>query len=407
MIKSLKSRGVTRFIDLSIQNKRNSDDIGTDEEVMDDNNDDDDDLRPPATRRRLLDPEHVLPPQPPSPPYSPSLAPDSPPADVGILDFDDQPGQSLGLSTGPQPDPPGLEDTAQAGLVEPAGSDGLHGLTELLPDPAMDVPISVGEPSREPSPKAAFQVPQLPEPPQQPIAQAPQLDPYTASLYQPATDEDFRAHRRRFQLQETMSFGPHRRAPPARSEPYDPPKPDKEGDDFGLSSFDLADLETAALPTGWKFEDGYITLEDHTKDFWELKAGCLIRHHVVPRRALFDPRVLSAKDLSHMPVPLQQLDNVRVTVSKHDHGIRHFTDKIEDGHGTLSNTPWIGCTVFQLNGDTRKELGFHAYAAMTAKQIGKKEKVNARARCGKLPPRMRSTKESSALKIDFFFIKPR
>ena len=101
VIKSLKSRGVTRFIDLSIQNKHNIDDIGTDEEIMDNNNDDDDDLRPPATRRRLLDPKYVLPPQPPSPPYSPSLAPDPPPADVKILDFDSQPGQSLGLSTGP------------------------------------------------------------------------------------------------------------------------------------------------------------------------------------------------------------------------------------------------------------------------------------------------------------------
>ena len=233
---------------------------------MDDNNDDDDDLRPPATRRRLLDPEHVLPPQPPSPPYSPSLAPDPPPADVEILDFDSQPGQSLGLSTGPQPDPLGFEDIAQPGLVEPAGSDGLHGLTELLHDPAMDVPISMGQPSREPSPKSEFQAPQPleppqhpisspstvqhPEPPQQPVAQAPQLDPYTASLYQPATDEDFRAHRRRFQLQETMSFGPHRRAPSARSVPYDPPQHDKEDADFGLSAFDLEDLETAALPTG-------------------------------------------------------------------------------------------------------------------------------------------------------------
>ncbi|CAL1169911.1 unnamed protein product [Cladocopium goreaui] len=48
-----------------------------------------------------------------------------------------------------------------------------------------------------------------------------------------------------------------------------------------MKTFELTgDLETAALPTGWKFEDGYITLEDHTKDFWELKAGCLIRHHV-------------------------------------------------------------------------------------------------------------------------------
>ena len=202
-----------------------------------------------------------------------------------------------------------------------------------------------------------------------------------------------------------MSFGPHRRAPPARSVPYDPPQPDKEDADFGLSAFDLEDLETAALPTGWKFEDGYITLEDHTKDFWELKAGCLTRHHVVPRRALFDPRALSAKDLSHMPVPLQQLDNVRATVSKH--GIGHFTDKIEDGHGTLSNTPWIGCTVFQLNGDTRKELGLHAYAAMTAKQIGKKEKVNAQRKMRKVAPKNEINERKLSLEDQLLFIRPR
>ena len=221
------------------------------------NDNDDDDLRPPATPRRLLDPEHVTPPQLSSPPYSPSLAPDPPPAGVDLLDFDGQPGQSPGLLTGPQPDPLGLEDTAQPGLVEPAGSDGLHGFSEPLPDPAMDVPINVGEPSREPSPNAASQAPPpTPDLPQHPNAflqpiqpaelpqqqqndQAPQLDPFTASLYQPATEEDFRAHRRRFQLQETMSFGPHRRAPPARAVPYDPPQPIKDDADFGLSNLTL------------------------------------------------------------------------------------------------------------------------------------------------------------------------
>ena len=404
VIKSLKSRGVTRFVDLSIQNKRYIDDIGTDEEVMDDQDGDDGDLEPPTTRQRLLDPEDVPPPALQSPPYSPSLAPDLPPADADLLDFDDQPGQSLGFPTAPEINPPGLEDTAQPGLVEPTGSDGL--LT--LPDPAVDVPISVGEPSREPSPKSLppqlspallqqsnplAQPSQAAEPSQQPAAApAPQLDPYTASLYQPATAEDFRAHRRRFQLQETMSFGPNRRMPPAREVPYD--RPSGEEGEFSLSAIDIEDIDASALPTGWKFEDGYISLEDHTKDFWEIKAGCLLRHHVVPRRALFDPRALSAKDLSHMLVPLQQLDNVRVTVSNHANGIRHLTDKIEDGHGTLSNTPWIGCTVFQINGETRKELGLYAYAAMTAKQIGKKRRPMPNASCERLCPRMRSTSES-------------
>ena len=53
VIKSLKSRGVTRFEDLTIQNKQNIYDIDTDEEVLDDL---ESDLEPPTQRRSLLDP---------------------------------------------------------------------------------------------------------------------------------------------------------------------------------------------------------------------------------------------------------------------------------------------------------------------------------------------------------------
>ena len=102
-----------------------------------------------------------------------------------------------------------------------------------------------------------------------------------------------------------------------------------------------------------------------------------------------------------MPVPLQQLDNVRATVSNHAHGISHFTDKIANGHCTLSNTPWIGCTVFQLNGETRKELGLHAYAAMTAKQVGKKEKINSERKMRKAAPKNEINERKLSLKILF------
>ena len=102
-----------------------------------------------------------------------------------------------------------------------------------------------------------------------------------------------------------------------------------------------------------------------------------------------------------MPVPLQQLDNVRATVSNHAHGISHITDKIANGHCTLSNTPWIGCTVFQLNGETRKELGLHAYAAMTAKQVGKKEKINSERKMRKAAPKNEINERKLSLKILF------
>ena len=78
LAKQLKSRGVTRFIDLDVVNKRNIDDIATDEEVLDEGSDLD--LEPPAQRRRLIDPE-ALEQQlqefehPGSLEYSPSIAP--------------------------------------------------------------------------------------------------------------------------------------------------------------------------------------------------------------------------------------------------------------------------------------------------------------------------------------------
>ena len=55
ILQQLKSRGVTRFSDLTVLNKRNIQDVDTDEEIMDDLDSDIDE--PPLTRRRLVDPE--------------------------------------------------------------------------------------------------------------------------------------------------------------------------------------------------------------------------------------------------------------------------------------------------------------------------------------------------------------
>ena len=109
------------------------------------------------------------------------------------------------------------------------------------------------EPSREPSPKT-------PQPPRLP--QATQLDPVTASYYEPATAEEFRAHRRCLERQETMSFGPIRgrmfqsttatssnAMPPSSTAMPAPPRPPdthgagpyseppKEEDHFGLRAW--------------------------------------------------------------------------------------------------------------------------------------------------------------------------
>jgi hypothetical protein len=189
-----------------------------------------------------------------------------------------------------------------------------------------------------------------------PPAPTPGLDSITASFYQPATHEDFRAHRRRVAQQETMSlrshgFGPIRnRQEPAERPQADPPRehgpgPYSEDAGFGFSAIDIQDMDSTQLPPGWKFDDGYLVMNDTNKDHWELKSGCLIRHHVVPRRTRFDPSKLSAREQAHMPIPISHLDDVRVTVCRGQDGVKHFCDTSKDA-AEVSGKPWIGCTLF-------------------------------------------------------------
>ena len=426
MLQALKSRGVTRYSDLTIKNKRNIDDVDSGDEMLDDGDSDDD--YPPSPKRRLVDPavyerealgisgfEHIeremdFTPAPPSVPYSPSVASfiandAEQPHPIGFRDQHQiPPGREEQAAGG---DPPGLAVDPQApgfGLLEPEqpgdGDTPVDGDTPPLhmqgDETDGQVPFFV-EPSREPSPKT-------PQPPRLP--QAAQLDPVTASYYEPATAEEFRAHRRRLEQQETMFFGPIRgrmfQSPTATSSsamPAPPRPPDTHGagpyseppkeEDHGLSvsehgnlghgfsAFDIDDLEYTALPPGWHVEDGYIVLNDTSKDYWEVKAGCLIRHHVVPRRTQFDINSISLRDKEHLPVPVDKLDNSRVTVCQGPSDVKHLCDNTHDPSKAFDK-PWIGCTIFQINGDTRKDMGMHAYTVTTAKQLGKKEKTHAK-----------------------------
>ncbi|CAL1154182.1 unnamed protein product [Cladocopium goreaui] len=128
-----------------------------------------------------------------------------------------------------------------------------------------------------------------------------------------------------------------------------------------FSAFDVEDLDSSALPSGWKFENGYIQLTEQPKDYWEIKSGCLIRHHVVPRRTRFDPNKMSEKDKSHIPITLDKLDPTRVTVCTGPNEVRHYHDVIGD-LSSATNKPWVGSTIFQINGATRQELGMTAYS---------------------------------------------
>ena len=46
-------------------------------------------------------------------------------------------------------------------------------------------------------------------------------------------------------------------------------------------AFQVTELQAHGLPQGWSF-DGYFHLDKRPRDYWEVKAGCLIRHHLVP-----------------------------------------------------------------------------------------------------------------------------
>ena len=163
--------------------------------------------------------------------------------------------------------------------------------------------------------------------------------------------------------------------------PYTRPSTDDDAT-FAFSAMDVEDLDSSALPPGWKFDDGYIVLTEQPKDYWEVRSGCLIRHHVIPRRTRFDPSKMSEKDKNHIPVSLDKLDPTRVTVCTGPHEVKHHYDVT----GTLSSPtdkPWVGYTIFQTNGAARQELGLAAYAVMSAKQVGKKQKVVAQRKMPK------------------------
>ena len=122
-------------------------------------------------------------------------------------------------------------------------------------------------------------------------------------------------------------------------------------------------------------EHGYLQLDDRVTDYWELKAGCLIRHHLIPRRGRMHIEHLP-KDC---PVQLEQLDHIKITmVHQADGKSRLFTDD-----GTVTTPPegisgtWTGTTVFQLTGDTRREMAMYTGTHLVrtnARQVAKDQK---------------------------------
>ena len=370
----LKSRGVTRLLDLNVANRRRIEDLESEEEEIEQEmEEEEEDLQPPVQRRRLEAP--IGSPQAVAPALNDATqpAPDDEPTQ-SEPDLEYAPTSPAHSQQGVEPEQQAPPTTSPAPLALPL--EALPAVPENQPDTP-----SLNEPCREPSPPHSRASQNLP---------ASQLDPDTEALYQPAQPgERFELMRRRYDQQETISFGNRRyRGIPQTSQPettstsnhragpYD--KPSTSGiDDVIGHSFEVDAVEPSFLPPGWHMEDGFITMDRSPQDYWEVKAGCLIRHHVVPRRTKFGLQQLNKRELQHLPVSLQKLDSIRITVRKTGQELKQESDVWQNGVGTPTRKAWTGVTIFQINGDTRKEMGMTTHDTQSAKQLGRKQKAMA------------------------------
>jgi len=196
--------------------------------------------------------------------------------------------------------------------------------------------------------------------------------------YRPQPDEDFKAKRARFDLQETISYRP---PPPALQPPQTAPQPvqpsasplqpspqppsfgpqrrqdqvlpphatlspygDRPVDDAALSHEVDIDMtaDNTHLPSGWHFEDGYIVMND-ISDEWQIKGNYLIRRHYVPRETTFEPLESSC------PVPLEYLGKTRSTF----YGDNSYHDRWHTKNKTFPQQ-WTGTTRFKILPACRK-----------------------------------------------------
>ena len=108
-----------------------------------------------------------------------------------------------------------------------------------------------------------------------------------------------------------------------------------------------------------------LELKNKLADFWEVKGGCLIRHHVRPRSKKFIP-----SDQADLPAPIEHLDDMRVTIYREpgqdcsSTTDRFKTENVFQQHSKdvpkKLPTKWTGCTIFQIKAETRRELGMTA-----------------------------------------------
>ena len=352
-VTKLKSPGVTRYLDLRAANKRHIDDVDTDEEAEGDADDPDYIPAPYArrqNRRRLSEVEISEEDER----YTPSIAPTS---EMDTADPSQQEGEVVTTEETPSPDPD---------IFTPVEEPPMPVIPENGP---VEIEVDEEEPAQEPTAPASA-APTSPAP----TADGGQDVQELLSLYEPAQSESFESRRIRLDRQETFSFGPSRRSrhgtmsDSTSSGPYGhPTRTSEEIEDAVNYNFYLTDIDTSGLPDGWGFDEfGYFQLTANVKDFWEVKAGCLIRHHVHPRRRMF-----FVKDVKDTPVHPDVLDAERVTVMRFPDG----TQQVKTDNGLVDfaeENPWVGITVYQISGAVRREMCM--YSCQTAKKVSREHR---------------------------------
>ena len=109
----------------------------------------------------------------------------------------------------------------------------------------------------------------------------------------------------------------------------------------------------STLPAGWFVKDGMLHLEP-IHDWWELKRGSLVRHHVLARNEKFRP-----DETGDCPLPLHFLSKDRTTeTGKHKHSDRWR--RVNHNH---SATYWTGRTIFKVNQKDRRDAEASFYQA--------------------------------------------
>ena len=359
IVGQLKSRGVTRYLDLERVNKRNIDDVDEDEEA--EGEEDGDDVPQPPLRRQRLDDG-----------VGQSGAVDLDFGDDGH--HDDQEDDYT-----PSIAPADLEDPAPSpDAVLPVNVD-TDDVDTIPTEPGENTPLNSSQPEPGHEPSIPPSVPDSPSSTTRSRSQrgeptpALTLDLEIASLYEPAGPEDFAARRLRFDRQEVQGYGPQRARPSAGAsvQPYETQSapslnPISENPEAFSQAFSVEEVDTSALPSGWTMdEEGYFQLSDRPMDFWEIRAGCLIRHHLLPRFAFYQIKKTPDPDI---PIGPQYLDSLRVTVSKFADGTVEISTDDGIGKRAYART-WIGMTIYQVSGAARKELCM--YSSLPAKKIAK------------------------------------